>query len=210
MTPGRCGRLLLVMLAAVALLTEACGSSRPSAAGSDELAAIDHTAYPIAHVALRDTDGQPYVLAEDATKPLTLVFFGYTHCQTECPIVMSSLSAAMTRLEDADRHDVQVVFVTTDPGRDTGAVLRHYLDRYDPSFLGLTGELDRIVRLSKSMHIYVGSGQKLPSGGYDVSMHDTHVSGIEDPGKATMIWNMDTSPKQFADDIHTLLQKARS
>lgn len=210
MTRRRSARLLVGVLAALTLVTGACGSSQSSAAGSGKLTAIDHAAYPIAPVSLTDTDGKPYVLAKDTTKPLTLVFFGYTHCQTECPIVMSSLSAAMARLDDGDRKDVQVVFVTTDPGRDTTAVLRRYLDRYDPSFLGLTGKLGQIVRLSKSMHIYVGSGQKLPSGGYDVSMHDTHVSGIQKPGKATMLWNMDTSPKQFADDIHTLLQKGRS
>lgn len=202
--------LLLGGLAALALFTGACASTQSSAAGSGELAAVDHAAYRIAPVALTGTDGERYVLAEDTTTPLTLVFFGYTNCRTECPIVMSSLSSAMSRLDDADRKDVRVVFVTTDPDRDTTAVLRSYLDRYDPGFFGLTGKLDQIVKLSRSMHIYVGSGEKLPSGGYDLGIHDTHVSGVDETGRATVIWNMDTSPKQFADDIHTLLQKARS
>jgi len=203
-------RLLAGALVVLALVASACGGGDGSASGTTTLTGIDHAAYKLSDVSLTDTDGQPFSLAKDATKPLTLVFFGYTNCPTECPIVMSSLSSAMTRLDDADRQDVDVVFVTTDPSRDTTAVLRKYLDRYDPSFIGLTGKLATIVKLSESMHIYVGAGTKLPSGGYDLTMHDTHVSGVGPNGKATMIWNMNTSPKQFADDIHTLLQKARS
>ena len=197
-------------LVGLGLLASACGTSGTGTAGAPALTGISHAAYQIAPVPLTDTDGATYVLAKDATKPLTLVFFGYTTCPTECPIVMSSLASAMTRLDDADRKDVGVVFVTTDPARDSPAALRKYLDRYDPGFVGLTGQLGQIVKLSTSMHIYVGEGTKLPSGGYDLTMHDTHVSGIDTAGKATMVWGMDTSPKQFADDIHTLLQKARA
>lgn len=206
-------RLLVAALAVLALLAGACGSAHSGSSGAPApvpLTGIDHAAYPIAPISLTDTDGKPYVLAKDTTKPLTLVFYGYTHCTTECPIVMSALSAAMKRLDSADRKDVDVVFVTTDPSRDSTAVLRKYLDRYDPAFLGLTGPLGQIVKLSDSMHIYVGAGEKLPSGGRDLNAHDTHVSGIESPGAARMIWNITTSPKQYADDIHTLLQKARA
>ncbi len=80
---------------------------------------------------LTDTDGQPYSLVDDDTKPLTLVFFGYTHCPDICPMVLSNLASALTRLDDDDKSNVQVVFVTTDPSRDTPEVLRHYLDRYN-------------------------------------------------------------------------------
>lgn len=205
-------KILTGALAVLVLLVSACGSGQSGDSGDrpTALTGISHAAYPIAPIPLTDTDGKPYVLAKDTTKPLTLVFYGYTNCTTECPIVMSALSSAMTRLDDADRKDVDVVFVTTDPARDSTTVLRKYLDRYDPAFLGLTGDLGQIVKLSKSMHIYVGAGAKLPSGGRDLNMHDTHVSGIVGKGKATMIWSLTTSPKQYADDIHTLLQKARS
>jgi len=202
--------LLLGALAALALGVSACGSGDAPASGPVPMTGIDHAPYAVADLSLTDTDGQPFELAKDATKPLTLVFFGYTHCPDLCPLVMQSLSAAMQTLDEQDRKDVDVVFVTTDPGRDTEDVLRKYLDHYDPSFIGLTGQLDTIVSLGESMKIFVGSGQRLPSGGYDLSTHDTHVSAVVPGGNATVLWNMDTSPRQFADDIHTLLQKGRS
>ncbi|MEX0427519.1 SCO family protein [Nocardioides sp. DS6] len=203
-------QLLVAVLAALALTLSACGSGAGAASGSTKLTGITHAPYSVAHVSLTDTDAKPYSLASDATKPLTLVFFGYTHCPDLCPLVMQSLSAAMQTLDEGDRKDVDVVFVTTDPGRDTQNVLRRYLDHYDPAFIGLTGKLHTIVKLGESMKIYVGSGQKLPSGGYDLTTHDTHVSAVVPGGKATVLWSMDTSPRQFADDIHTLLQKGRS
>ena len=57
-----------------------------------------------------------------------MVFFGYTNCPDICRAVMANLASALTRLDEADRDDVEVVFVTTDPARDTAPVLRSYLD----------------------------------------------------------------------------------
>jgi cytochrome oxidase Cu insertion factor (SCO1/SenC/PrrC family) len=57
----------------------------------------------------------------------------------------------MTRLDDADREQVDVVFVTTDPARDTEPVLRRYLDRFDPAFVGLTGRSTRSSASAKPL-----------------------------------------------------------
>ena len=80
---------------------------------------------------LTDTDGQPFSLADDTDKRLTLVFFGYTNCVDICPAVLNHLASAMTRLDDADRDEVDVVLVTSDPEHDTPESLRTYLDRFD-------------------------------------------------------------------------------
>ena len=53
-----------------------------------------------------------------ATRPLTLVFFGYTHCPDVCQVVMANIASAMTRLDPSQRSRVGMVFVTTDPVRD--------------------------------------------------------------------------------------------
>ena len=153
--------------------------------------------------ALTDTDGASYSLADDTDKPLTLVFFGYTHCPDICQTVMATLASAMTRLDEADRERVDVVFVTTDPSRDTRSVLKTYLSHFDPAFIGLTGDIDTIIRIAKPMGIGVGRGEKLPSGGYDVT-HGTTITGIQD-AEGTVYWGQDTSSEQFASDIHTLL-----
>lgn len=163
--------------------------------------------YDVPTTALTDTDGEPFSLTEDTEEPLTLLFFGYTHCPDICPMVLSSLSSGLTKLDDADRERVQVVVVTTDPARDTGPVLREYLDGFDPTWVGLTGKLDTIVDVAKPLGIYVDDGEKLPSGGYDPGGHGTSVIGIEDSHDASVYWDQDTSPAQFAADIHTLLNE---
>jgi protein SCO1/2 len=153
--------------------------------------------------ALVDTDGDSYSLADSTDKRLTLVFFGYTNCPDICGTVMGNLASAMTRLDSEDRDEVDVVFVTTDPDRDTGSVLRRYLDRYDKSFIGVTGPIDEIAAVGKS--VAVGMGDKLPTGGYDVDAHTTQVTGIDSDDEAPIYWGQSTSSAQFAADIHTLL-----
>jgi protein SCO1/2 len=161
--------------------------------------------FTVSKQALVDTDGQPYSLATNTDKRLTLVFFGYTNCPDICGTVMGNLASAMTRLDDRDRDQVDVVFVTTDPERDTGPALRRYLDRYDKSFIGVTGPIEEIATVAKS--VAVGMGQKLPTGGYDVNTHTTQVTGIDSDDQAPIYWSRSTSSAQFAQDIHTLLGK---
>lgn len=194
---------LPVLLVLIGVLT-GCGAPGTGQAPASAMTGQEHTPYQLSDTALTDTDGEPFSLATDADKPLTLVFYGYTQCPDECPLVMSSLTAALTRLDDADRKKVEVVFVTTDPARDTTKVLEKYLDRYDEDFIGLTGDLKDIVTLAESMRLYIGEADRLPSGGYDLGVHDTHVSAVSQ-GQASVVWSMNTSPKQFADDIHRLL-----
>ena len=68
-----------------------------------------------------------------------------------------------------------MVFVTTDPARDDEAVTQDYVSAFDPSIIGLTGDLDDIVEVGESLAVGVDKGDKLPSGGYDVT-HGTRVS----------------------------------
>lgn len=192
--------ILLVLVGVLA----GCGAAGTGQKPASAMTGQEHTPYQLSDTALTDTDGEPYSLATDAKKKLTLVFYGYTQCPDECPLVMSSLTAALTRLDAAEQKLVDVVFVTTDPARDTTKVLEKYLDRYDEDFIGLTGDLKDIVTLAESMRLYIGEADRLPSGGYDLGVHDTHVSAVSQ-GQASVVWSMNTSPKQFADDIHRLL-----
>lgn len=164
--------------------------------------------YQVPGVTLTDTTGAPYSLTEDTDRPLTLVFFGYTHCPDLCPLVMSNLSAALNQLEDEQRDDVDLVFVTTDPERDDEAALRDYLDGYGDDIVGLTGSLDSIVELGEPLHVYVNDGKKLPSGGYDLGGHTTAVLGIDAGDEAVVVWSDDTSATEFANDIETLLEES--
>ena len=193
-------RALAALVAAGVLALSGCGGG-----GDVAFTGITHDPYQVPATPLTDTDGAAYSLTKDTRKPLTLVFFGYTHCPDICPMVMANLASAMTRLDKADREKVDVVFVTTDPARDTPAVLRGYLDHYDPAFIGLTGDLQTIVDVAKPLAVYVSDGTKLPSGGYDLNTHSTQVSAIGTDDTSRVLWDMDTSSAQFAADVQALL-----
>ncbi len=160
--------------------------------------------YPVADVTLTATDGSPYRLASDTDKPLTLVFFGYTSCPDICQVVMADIASALVRLEPAEREQVGMLFVTTDPARDDETTLRGYLDRFDPTFEGLTGSLARIKQAGESVAVHVAKGAKLPSGGYEVE-HGTHVIGMGPDGTAPIVWTEGTAPEKIAEDIQVIL-----
>lgn len=195
----------LALLAPLVLLA-GCGGSADGGGGAAPAFSGERLDPPFEVVGtpLSDTTGASYSLTKDTDKPLTLVFYGYTNCPDICGIVMGNLAAAMTRLSDADRAKVDVVYVTTDPARDTGRVLGDYLDRLDPDFVGLTGDLTDIEDIALPMGVGITQGKRLPSGGYDVT-HGTTVTAIDARDEAPVYWPQETSAAEYAADLHTLL-----
>lgn len=203
MSGVRSRRAAAVLLAA-ALLAGCAGEPQDTDGDGLHGAVLDQP-YVVPATPLTDTHGEPYSLTEDTDEPLTLVFFGYTNCADICHVVMSSLASALTRLDEQDRDRVDVVFVTTDPARDDPRTLRDYLDRFDPDFIGLTGDLDTVIEIGKPLAVAVEKGKKLPSGGYDVA-HSTQVTAIDRRDRVPAVWTQGTSPAEFAEDIHSLLE----
>jgi protein SCO1 len=156
-------------------------------------------------VTLTDSRGDDYSLPGDTTKPLTLVFFGYTHCPDICLVIMSDITAAVSRLPEDLRDEVGMVFVTSDPARDDPAALRAYLDRFNPDFEGLTGQLSEIKQVGKAVGVDIEKGDKLPSGGYAVA-HGTQVVGVLPDGSAPLVWTQGTSSKDLAEDLTKALR----
>jgi protein SCO1/2 len=192
--------LLLALSLVMGVALAACSKSSADTFSG----AVLHAPYHVPSTRLTDTDGQPYSLAASTTKRLTLVFFGYTHCPDECPTTMATLASAMLQLDDADRANVQVVFVTTDPARDTGPVIRSWLDHFSSSFVGVTGPLDTIKQVATDVGVPIAKGRRLPSGGYDVT-HGTQVLGVDGTNTVPVVWTLGTTAPEFAHDIHQLL-----
>src|SRR5215467_1267581 len=88
---------------------------------------------------LTDTSGAPFDLWSETQSYVTLLFFGYTHCPDDCPLHMANIASSLQQLPAEIGEQVKVVFVTTDPARDSAAVLRAWLDNFDARFVGLTG-----------------------------------------------------------------------
>lgn len=202
-TGGRARRATLAAGGAVlALVVSACAGP---ASGDDAFAGTTlENPYPVDPTPLTATDGRDFSLAGDTDARLTLVFFGYTQCPDICGVVMGQLTSALQQLDAEDRDQVEMVYVTTDPARDTPGVLRNYLDQYDPSFEGLTGDLATIAEIGESVAVGFTEEKRLPSGGYEVT-HSTQVLGIDSADEVPVLWSQDTTASQYAADIRTLL-----
>ncbi|KRF34309.1 SCO family protein [Nocardioides sp. Soil805] len=200
-------RTLVALAAALLPVVLLAGCSSSSGGDAEFAGTVLDPPFEVDGQPLTDTDGASYSLADDTDKPLTLVFFGYTHCPDICGLVMSNLTTGLTQLDAEDRDRVDVVFVTTDPTRDDPDVLRDYLAQYADGYVGLTGPLDTISAVAEPLGIAVEKGDKLPSGGYDVT-HGTQVIGIDGDDQAPVFWGHETSAAQFRSDIETLLSES--
>ena len=152
-------RLFAAVLVAALLLT-ACGK-RDSAFQLTDVtgAGFGKT------LELTDHNGQRRTLADFKGK-VAIVFFGFTHCPDACPTTMQELTSVVKELGPAGK-DVQVLFVTVDPERDTTDVLRQYVPAFHPSFLGLRGNAEETTRTAKEFKVYFQKQQQ-PAGNYTV------------------------------------------
>jgi protein SCO1 len=216
-------RAVLTYLAAVSLLTvAACGGSDQQEPGNPGGAVIKttqadpnglrgatlDTPYAMPRTSLTDTGGNEFNLVTSTTKPVTLVFFGYTHCPDVCNTVLADIASALTKLDDQTRAEIQMVFITTDPARDDGPVIRKYLDRFDPTFTGLTGRLPVIKSVAQALGVPVEGMQKLPSGGYEVG-HGAQVIGFGKDDKAGVLWLSNAAIGDLAHDFQKLVERNR-
>ncbi len=153
--------------------------------------------------ALTDHAGKPRVLADFRGKVVVL-FFGYTQCPDVCPTTLSALAEALKQL-GPDAQNVQVLFVTVDPGRDTAELLSNYVTAFGPSFVGLRGDADAIARTAKEFKILY---QKQP-GKTPESYTMDHSAGtfVFDPrGRLRLYVGNGQGADVFAHDIRELLR----
>ncbi len=152
------GYLFAVLLLASSGCGAAPGDSDASADGveSGPAARAQVTGYrgvvlpqpiPKADFTLLDTQGEPFAFREETDGYVTLLFFGYTHCPDVCPVHLANLGAVLRNLDHQTRSRVRVVFVSTDPDRDTPERIREWLDAFDSRFIGLRGDLEEVNRI---------------------------------------------------------------
>jgi len=113
----------------------------PPATGPDRMygGGLVNPPLPKPKFTLIDTNGVPFDFWSRTQGYGTLLFFGYTRCPDQCPLHLENVAMGLKKMPAGIDSDVKMVFVTTDPGRDTPQVLRSWLDRFDRRFVGLTG-----------------------------------------------------------------------
>jgi len=155
-------------------------------------------------VSLTGHDGKPRRLADFNGKVVAL-FFGYTHCPDVCPTTMAELNRAV-KLLGARAKEVQVVFVTLDPERDTVEVLQHYVPYFNTDFIGLHGDAGTIKKLAQDFKVFYVKQASGSKDGYIID-HSAGVYVFDRKGDLRLYLNHGQSAKDIVHDLALLLDE---
>lgn len=198
------GSLAVLVLVAGLLVDRLRSSGHESSGAAIELPRpID-----LPDVVLTDTDGAEFHLPSELSGRTTLLYFGYLNCPDACPIHMAVLSGVMRQLPTDVQSDLQVVFITTDPERDDPASLREYLDRFDPTFIGLTGSDDELADVQIAAGVPVAVREPADDDGDYLVGHATQVLVFERDGVARVAYPFGVRQSDWAADLPRLVRRA--
>lgn len=154
------------------------------------------------------TTGHDTTLAALGAGQLMLLYFGYTHCPDVCPTTMADIGAALRQVPAQIRSHTQIVFITSDPARDTTPVMSAWLAHFDPGlpvpFVGLTASIKQIDTVAKSVGVPLSAPVTQRDGTTSVQ-HGAQTLAFTG-GKASVVWLAGTSSDDYAHDITQLAQ----
>ena len=111
-----------------------------------------------------------------------LIFFGYTSCPDLCPTALANVSAALEKF-GRDTSQLQPLFITVDPQRDTREVMANYLKSFDARILGLTGTQAQIDGVTKNYRVYVALDKSERGGDDYLVSHSAYLYLMDPRGK---------------------------
>lgn len=189
-----------LVYATAAAMLGACGPDQPQTAN---FYATDITGADFAHdFHLTDHNGHARTLADFKGKAVAL-FFGYTHCPDVCPTTMADLASAM-RLMGERSNDVQVLFVTLDPERDTQELLAQYVPSFDSRFLGLYGTPEQTAAVARDFKVFYAKQESAGHDGYTID-HSAGVYAFDKAGKVRLYFKYAQKPAEIAHDLEQIL-----
>jgi protein SCO1/2 len=154
---------------------------------------------------LQGSNGAPIGLSKFRGRVVAIAF-GFTYCERICPVTLANLSAVFKKL-GAAAADVQVIFVSVDPDRDSPDRLREYLQSFNPSFLGATGNKGQIDAVRQAYGVFaqkaVSENKKI---GYEVH-HSSSIFLIDREGKLRVLVPFGRSSQAILNDVSLLLKR---
>ncbi len=190
-------RLILLVLLLPVLVS--CGSAN----NAQKFNTTDITGVDFGNgLNLTDHTGKARTLSDFKGKVVAL-FFGYTHCPDVCPTTLNDRKQSK-KLLGANASELQVLFVTLDPERDTQPLLAQFVPAFDPSFIGLYGTKEQTAALLKDFKIFAAKVENKGRSGYTID-HSAGVYVFDKTGKIRLYVDYGTKPDMIASDIQKLL-----
>jgi protein SCO1 len=160
--------------------------------------------YPVApEFELTRVNGNTFQLSEQRGK-IVMLFFGYTSCPDVCPTTMAELNQALREL-GSQADQVQVIFVTVDPQRDTPERVQEYVNHFNPSFIGLSGSEAELSKVWSDYGVFREVVEGKSAAGYLVD-HTARVTLIDQQGNLRVSFPFDTPVEDIVHDVELLLK----
>ncbi len=200
--PRKCLRLFA---ATAVLVASGCGISAEGGGRAYRGAMLAHP-IPRPSFMLTDTHGQPFDFRAKTDDTVTLLFFGYLNCPDVCPVHMANIASVMHNLPYEVTGHLRVVFITTDPARDTPEKLQSWLSNFDPSFIGLRGTPEQVKAIQKAVNVAPAVAAAPDStGSYEVG-HAAQVIAFTRDDSAHVVYPFGTRQADWAHDLPLLVQ----
>ncbi|MDX2193939.1 MAG: SCO family protein [Gemmatimonadales bacterium] len=156
---------------------------------------------------LRTTDGRPYDFRTRTAGRLTVLVFGYTHCPDVCPLELATLARVQDRLPRRVVERLQVVFVTTDPERDTPARLRDWVVNFHPLFEPLHGSPAEITAALEQSGLAPSLKTERDSAGNYLVIHAAQLLVYTPDDSLHMAYLPTTRAEDWARELPRLLER---
>ncbi len=152
---------------------------------------------------LTDTNNQPFHLS-DVKGDIALIYFGYTFCPDVCPLTLWDVKQALADFEGKNR--VKVIFVSVDPERDTPDVLAKYLSGFDPEYIGLTDDFEKVEAVMKPFGAFAEKEDVEGSAAGYLVNHTARLYLLTPEQELMLMYPFGFEPEDLRSDLTHLLQ----
>ena len=152
---------------------------------------------------LKDQNNNIYTLSQSSK--IKIVFFGFLNCPDICPTALSEVSSLLNKLDGLSKN-IEPIFITVDPTRDTPELLKNYLAFFDERIIGLTGTQDQIENVSNQYHVYYSYQNKDEVENYTVN-HTANMYLLNKDNNVEKIFMPGTPFEEFFKYVNRYLMK---
>ncbi len=136
-----------------------------------------------------------------------LIYFGYTSCPDVCPTTLQRMTLALNRLNGDEVRQLQPLFISIDPERDTPEVMASYVENFHPRLIGLTGSPEQVAKAAKAYRLYYSAVEKEGDDHYLMD-HTSFVYLISPDGDLLELMPDETTPVEMAATIREAVARA--
>ncbi len=194
----------ILLLLGLTFLTVGCQVFAPP---YEYKGAVLEPASPLPDFVLNDTNQQPFHLS-DVAGDITLIYFGYTFCPDVCPLTMWDVKKALTDLEG--KENVNVVFISVDPERDTPEVLGRYIESFDSDFIGLTDDFTKVEAVMKPYGAFAEKEETSDSVAAYLMSHSARLYLVTPDRELLLMYPFGFAAEDLRSDLIHLLQQQES